>query len=141
MIATCDEFEISTRGHTDIHDVTERVVAAVDRAALAEGLATVFTPGATASVTAIEFESGAVADLRRAVERLAPEDRHYDHDARWGDGNGFSHVRSALVGPSLAVPVRGGRLVLGTWQQIVVLCHDNRPRQRRVVVQLLGTGR
>lgn len=140
MIATCAEFELSTQGFTDIHDVTDRVAEAVSGAGLAEGLATVFTPGATASVTAIEYESGAVADLRRAIERLAPEGPEYSHDARWGDGNGFSHVRSALVGPSLAVPVADGRLVLGTWQQIVVVCHDNRPRTRRVVVGLLGAG-
>ena len=138
MITKSEEFELSTQGFTDIHDVTDQVTRIVARAGLAEGLATVFTPGATASVTAIEYESGAVADLRDAIQRLAPEGEHYAHDARWGDGNGFSHVRSALVGPSLGVPVTGGRLVLGTWQQIVVVCHDNRPRSRRVVVQLLG---
>ena len=140
MIATCAEFELDTRGHTDIHDVTTRVARAVTKAGLREGLATVFTPGATASVTAIEFESGAVSDLREAVRRLVPDSIQYDHDARWGDGNGFSHVRSAVLGPSLGVPVTNGSLVLGTWQQIVVLCHDNRPRRRRVVVQLLGDG-
>lgn len=140
MIAVCREFELKSKGYTDIHDVTAQVRAIVTAEGLQEGLATVFTPGATASVTAIEFESGAVADLRDAVRRMAPEDTHYQHDARWGDGNGFSHVRSALGGPSLGVPVAGGNLVLGTWQQIVVLCHDNRARTRRIAVQLLGTG-
>ena len=139
MIATCVEFELDTKGQTDIHDVTTRVARAVTKAGLLEGLATVFTPGATASVTAIEFESGAVSDLREAVRRHVPDSIHYDHDERWGDGNGFSHVRSAVLGPSLGVPVSNGSLVLGTWQQIVVLCHDNRPRRRRVLVQLLGT--
>jgi len=139
MIALCRDFEVSTKGHTDIHDITSRVEQIVSSEGLKEGLATVFTPGATASISTIEYESGAVSDLREAVRRLAPEDVNYRHDARWGDGNGFSHVRSALVGPSVTVPVSGGSLVLGTWQQIVVLCHDNRPRKRKVVVQLLGT--
>jgi len=140
MLSCSREFTLKTKGHTDIHDITPAVQQIVSEEGLAEGLATVFTPGATASVTAIEFESGAVSDLKQAVERMAPEGQHYRHDARWGDGNGFSHVRSALGGPSLAVPVSGGALVLGTWQQIVLLDHDNRTRQRRVVVQLMGTG-
>lgn len=139
MISVCREFDLKSKGFTDIHDVTSQVRDIVAAEGLQEGLATVFTPGATASVTAIEFENGAVADLRDAVRRMAPEDIPYQHDAKWGDGNGFSHVRSALGGPSLGVPVAGGKLVLGTWQQIVVLCHDNRSRNRRVVVQLLGT--
>lgn len=139
MLTTCAEFELATQGSTDIHDVTDEVSRIVSQFGLQEGLATVFTPGATASVTAIEFESGAISDLREAIRRLAPEGEHYAHDARWGDGNGFSHVRSALLGPSLAVPVSNGRLALGTWQQIVVACHDNHPRTRRVIVQLLGT--
>ena len=139
MISLCRDFEVSTKGHTDIYDITSRVEQIVSAEGLKEGLATVFTPGATASISTIEYESGAVSDLREAVRRLAPEDIDYRHDARWGDGNGFSHVRSALVGPSVTVPVSGGSLVLGTWQQVVVLCHDNRPRKRKVVVQLLGT--
>jgi secondary thiamine-phosphate synthase enzyme len=101
-------------------------------------LATVFVPGSTASLTTIEFESGAVADLHEAVRRLVPENQPYRHDARWGDGNGFAHVRAAVLGPSLTVPVSGGKLQLGTWQQIVLLDHDNRPRRRKVLVQLLG---
>jgi secondary thiamine-phosphate synthase enzyme len=139
MISKCLEFKLQTRGHTDIHDITGQVQEVVSGEGLKEGLATVFTPGATASVTAIEYESGAVADLKDAVERMAPDQMHYQHDARWGDGNGFSHVRSALGGPSLSVPVSGGTLVLGTWQQIVLLDHDNRKRSRRVVVQIMGT--
>ncbi|RLB59460.1 MAG: YjbQ family protein [Deltaproteobacteria bacterium] len=140
MISTCREFSLESQGDSHVYDVTEQVRRIVEQEGLQEGLATVFTPGATASVTTIEFESGAVADLRRAVERLAPRREHYRHDARWGDGNGFSHVRAALLGPSLAVPVSAGQLVLGTWQQIVVIDHDNRARNRRVAVQLLGSG-
>ncbi len=139
MLCTSREFELSSKGNTDIHDVTAQVQRIVTEEGLREGIVTVFTPGATASVSTIEFESGAVADLKEAVRRTAPEDLHYRHDARWGDGNGFSHVRAALGGPSLTVPVTSGSLTLGTWQQIIVLDHDNRPRKRRVVVQMMGT--
>jgi len=98
----------------------------------------VFTPGSTAGITTIEYESGAIADLKRALEIMAPRHGEYEHNLRWGDGNGYSHVRSALIGPSLAVPVRDGRLELGTWQQIVLCDFDNRPRRRRVTLQLVG---
>lgn len=138
MLCVSHDFKLKSKGNTDIHDVTAQVQRIVTEEGLREGIVTVFTPGATASVSTIEFESGAVADLKAAVVRAAPDDLHYKHDVRWGDGNGFSHVRSALGGPSLTVPVVSGSLTLGTWQQIVVLDHDNRPRQRRVVVQLLG---
>jgi len=138
MICVMQEFELDSKGHSEILDVTSDVRGIVAKAGLTDGIATVFTPGATASVTTIEFESGAVADLRAAIERAAPQDLHYKHDARWGDGNGFSHVRSAILGPSMTVPVKDGSLVLGTWQQIVVVDHDNRPRKRRVVVQIIG---
>jgi secondary thiamine-phosphate synthase enzyme len=139
MLCVSREFELSSKGNTDIHDVTAQVQRMVTEEGLREGIITVFTPGATASVSTIEFESGAVADLKAAVMRAAPEELHYKHDARWGDGNGFSHVRAALGGPSLSVPVTSGSLTLGTWQQIIVLDHDNRPRKRRVVVQMMGT--
>ncbi len=139
MIATLHEFDLDAKGHTDLHEVTGQVQALVTQAGLLEGVATVFTPGATASVTTIEYESGAVADLRAAIERMAPENIPYQHDKRWGDGNGFSHVRAALGGPSLSVPVSAGSMVLGTWQQIVVLDHDNRARRRKVLVQLTGS--
>ena len=91
-----------------------------------------------ASITTIEHEAGVLADLTAAIERLAPKKMHYDHDARWGDGNGYSHVRAALLGPSLSLPVEGGRPVLGTWQQIVLCDFDNRPRDRKIVVQVVG---
>jgi secondary thiamine-phosphate synthase enzyme len=131
-------FSVATQGFNDIHDITRRVAEIVKRAKLANGILTVFVPGSTAGVTTIEYEDGALADLRKAIERLAPEGIHYDHDRRWGDGNGFSHVRAALLGPSLSVPVANGKLQLGTWQQIVLVDFDNRSRQRDVVVQIVG---
>jgi secondary thiamine-phosphate synthase enzyme len=130
--------QIRTQGFSDMHDVTARVAALVDRSGLQEGSVLLFVPGSTASLTTIEFEDGALEDLRAAIERLAPAGAVYAHDRRWGDGNGFAHVRHALLGPHLEVPVCGGRLALGTWQQILLIDFDNRPRQRRLVVQLRG---
>ena len=132
------ELEIHGTADTDASDVTDQVAAAVVESGVREGLCTVFVAGSTAAVTTIEFEPGVVEDLKRAIEKLAPRGERYAHDAAWGDGNGYSHVRAALVGPSLCVPVSDARLVLGTWQQIVVLDFDNRPRRRRVVVQVQG---
>jgi secondary thiamine-phosphate synthase enzyme len=129
---------VATQGFCDIHDITSEVRNQVERSGVADGIVTVFVPGSTAGITTIEFESGAVEDLRTAIERLAPEGIQYRHDARWGDGNGFAHVRAALLGPSLTVPVAGGELALGTWQQIVLVDFDNRPRNRHVVIHLLG---
>jgi secondary thiamine-phosphate synthase enzyme len=133
-----DEITLNGTASTDALDVTVRVADIVTRSGVREGLCVVFVPGSTAAVTTIEFEPGVVEDLKRAVERLAPRDIPYAHDAAWGDGNGYAHVRAALVGPSLAVPVAEGRLTLGTWQQIVVLDFDNRPRRRRILVQVTG---
>lgn len=132
------ELSYRTTGDTDILDITDDVRSALAASGVREGAITLFVPGSTAALTTIEFESGAVEDLRRAVERIAPKGLHYDHDARWGDGNGYSHVRAALLGPSLAVPVRKGEPALGTWQQVVLLDFDNRPRTRRVLVQVMG---
>ena len=129
---------ISTRGKNDIHDLTGRVEELVRKSKTENGTATVFVPGSTAGITTIEFESGVVDDLKRAIERLVPSDMHYDHDVRWGDGNGYAHVRAALLGPSLSVPIVNGRLQLGTWQQIILVDFDNRPREREVVVQVAG---
>ncbi|RME20424.1 MAG: YjbQ family protein [Deltaproteobacteria bacterium] len=139
MLSCCREFFVDTEGESRVYDVTGEVSAIVAQEGLQEGIATVFAPGATASVTTIEFEPGAVEDLREALERTVPRSGRYAHNARWGDGNGFSHVRAALLGPGLTVPVSGGELQLGTWQQIVVVDHDNRPRRRKLVVQLMGT--
>jgi secondary thiamine-phosphate synthase enzyme len=105
---------------------------------ITDGSVLLFVSGSTAAVTTIEYESGAVDDLRDAIERLAPAGQSYRHDQRWGDGNGYAHVRAALLGPSLTIPLSGGRMLLGTWQQIVVLDFDNRPRTREVQVQITG---
>ena len=122
----------------DVVDVTDQVRAFVADSGIQEGILVVFTPGSTAGVTTIEYESGAVSDLKRAMERIAPREGEYEHNRRWGDGNGYSHLRSALLGPSVAVPIQDGSPVLGTWQQIIVCDFDNRPRHRNVVLQLLG---
>ena len=129
---------LSTKGFCDIHDITGDVAGILENSGVHNGLATVFCVGSTCAVTTIEYEAGVLGDLKRAIEKIAPKDIPYDHDRRWGDGNGFSHVRAALMKPSLSVPVVGRRLLLGTWQQIVFLDFDNRARKRDVVVQLVG---
>jgi secondary thiamine-phosphate synthase enzyme len=130
--------DIGTRGFSDVIDITAKVEAVVAESGISEGLASVFVIGSTASVTTIEFESGVIEDLKDAIERLAPRDIPYRHDGTWGDGNGFSHVRAALLKPGITVPVTGGAMLLGTWQQIVLVDFDNRPRQRRVSIQIVG---
>jgi secondary thiamine-phosphate synthase enzyme len=132
------EFELASEGHGHVYDLTERVTDWLGSITATEGQVTVFVPGSTAVITTIEFESGAVRDLLEALERLAPSDRSYHHDLRWGDGNGFSHLRAALLGPSLTVPVVGGRCTIGTWQQIVLVECDLAPRRRRVVLSFVG---
>lgn len=138
MSVHSDHIHLSSRGFSDIQDVTDDVVQILNESKIRRGICLVFVPGSTGGLTTIEFESGAVADLKQAIERMAPQEMHYEHDARWGDGNGFSHVRAALLGPSVAVPVAEGRLVLGTWQQVVFVDFDNRPRDRSLVVQIVG---
>jgi len=132
------EFTRRTTAGTDILDITDEVARKLAESGVRHGQVLVFTPGSTAAITSIEFESGVVEDLRRAIERLAPGDLAYEHDARWGDGNGYAHVRSALVGGSFTIPVVDGRLMLGTWQQVVLLDFDNHGRQRRVIIQVTG---
>jgi secondary thiamine-phosphate synthase enzyme len=131
--------EVSTRGFSDVHDLTKKVETIVKKSELTDGIVTVFVPGSTASITTIEYESGAIQDLQKAIEHIAPQNTQYAHDARWGDGNGFAHVRAALLGPSLTVPFSNGELQLGTWQQIILIDFDNRARQRNVLVQVIGT--
>ena len=131
-------YDIATRGQGDAHDVTDRVAAALAESQLTAGILTVFVVGSTAAVTTIEFEPGAVGDLNRVFDALAPRDAEYRHHLRWGDDNGSSHVRAALLGPSLTVPFTDGKLTLGTWQQIMLLEMDTRPRKREIVVQLVG---
>ena len=127
---------VQSSAKTDIIDLTSEVAEIVRNSSVQQGTVFLFTPGSTAGLTTIEFESGAVNDLRRALEKTAPEDVHYEHNERWGDGNGYAHVRAALVGPSLSIPIMDGRMALGTWQQIVVLDFDNRPRERKIIVQI-----
>jgi secondary thiamine-phosphate synthase enzyme len=127
---------IQTTGKTDVMDVTEEVAREVRESNVRDGAVTLFIPGSTAALTTIEFESGVINDLKKAIERIAPEDIYYEHNERWGDGNGYSHVRAAIFGPSLHIPIVDGKMTLGTWQQIVLLDFDNRPRKRRIVVQI-----
>lgn len=130
--------ELSTEAGCTIYDITDEVARAVERAQLRNGVVLVFVPGSTGAITTIEYESGAVYDLAAAIERLFPQDIEYRHNLRWQDGNGHSHVRAAMIGPSLTVPLVDGRMVLGTWQQIVFVELDVRPRRRRIVVQVMG---
>ena len=132
------ELEFETTDQTDIIDISHEVQEGVLQSGIQDGNIILFISGSTAALTTIEFESGVVNDLRKAIERIAPKDIPYEHDRRWGDGNGYSHVRAALLGPSLSIPLKGGRLLLGTWQQIVLLDFDNRPRRRTVAVQIMG---
>jgi len=129
---------IATRGFTDIHDITSQVIQAVGKSGLQNGIVTVFCPSSTSAVTTIEFETGVLNDLRRLLDEITNPERYYEHNSRWGDGNGYSHVRSALMGTSLTVPFVQGRLALGAWQQIIFLDFDNRPRQRELILQLIG---
>lgn len=137
MIITT-QIPVSTKGFTDIHDVTPRVRAALHETKLQDGTATVFVSGSTAGITTIEYEPGLLQDLPAAFEKLAPVNAQYAHDNTWHDGNGYAHVRAALLGPSLVVPFAEGELLLGTWQQIVLIDFDNRPRRREIIVQFSG---
>jgi len=137
MVKT-DTIQLSTQGFNDVIDITGPVDDAVRESELAHGTVTVFVPGSTAGITTLEYEAGAVHDLKDLMDRWIPSDMPYNHNARWGDGNGFSHVRAACIGPSLTIPFRNRRLILGTWQQIVLIDFDNRPRKREIVLQLIG---
>ncbi|GBD38913.1 hypothetical protein HRbin37_01174 [bacterium HR37] len=131
-------FTLETKGETDLIDITRNVEKAIKDSGISSGIATVFVPGSTAGITTIEYESGAIKDFQRAVERLIPKGIPYEHDARWGDGNGYSHIRASFLGPSLTVPFSSSRLLTGTWQQIVLVDFDNRPRRREIIVQVVG---
>ncbi len=130
--------ELQGSADTDLHDVTSAVAQAAADSGCERGNILIFTPGSTAAVTTIEYESGALSDLARVLDQVAPRDGYYEHNERWGDGNGYSHVRAALMGPSLTVPLVEGRPLLGTWQQVVVCDFDNRARKRRVLIQVQG---
>ncbi|HUL38344.1 MAG TPA: secondary thiamine-phosphate synthase enzyme YjbQ [Thermodesulfobacteriota bacterium] len=133
-----ETISLSTKGFSDILDITHHVDGVIGRSNIENGLVTVFCPGSTGAVTTIEYESGVLRDLQKAIEKIAPSNIPYEHDRRWGDGNGFSHVRAALVKPSVTVPLIKGKLTLGTWQQIVFIDFDNRRRERNLIVQVIG---
>jgi len=133
-----EHVDFQTKGNAEMTDMTAKVAAAVERSGLETGIAVIFVSGATGAVTTMEYEPGLVEDMLGALERIAPKEIDYAHNQRWGDGNGHSHVRASVIGPSLTVPFSEGKLLLGTWQQIVFLDLDNRPRYRRVVVQIMG---
>jgi len=129
---------IQAQGNADIQDISEAVESAVVQTGLKNGAVTVFCPSSTSAVTTIEYESGCLTDLRRLFNEIVDPRQAYAHNAKWGDGNGHSHVRAALLGPSLTVPFVEGKLTLGTWQQVVFVDFDVRPRQRQLVVQVMG---
>jgi secondary thiamine-phosphate synthase enzyme len=131
-------FQINTKGDADVLDITSEVALAVAQTGLTDGIVTVFCPSATSALTTIEYESGCVSDLRRLFDEIIDPNRHYQHNARWHDGNGHSHVRAALLGPSLTIPFVDRTLTLGTWQQIILVDFDNRSRYRKLILQVLG---
>ncbi|MFH1739996.1 MAG: secondary thiamine-phosphate synthase enzyme YjbQ [bacterium] len=133
-----ERIHLSTRGDSEIIDLTAQIQNVVTHSGLREGQVTVFVPGATAGITTIEYEPGLVRDLPLAFERIAPRDGHYYHHETWNDGNGHSHVRASILGPSMTVPFSQGHLILGTWQQVILVDFDNRPRKRDIVVQVNG---
>jgi len=130
--------KISTKGKDDVIDITGKVAEIIGKSEIADGNVTVFVSGSTASVTTIEYEPGLVKDIKGLGERLAPSNIVYAHNEKWGDGNGYSHIRASAIGPSLTVPFEGGKMTLGVWQQIVVVDHDTRGRTRDIVVSVMG---
>jgi secondary thiamine-phosphate synthase enzyme len=132
------KFNISTKGFTDIINITPQVSEIVKKSKVKEGICLVSCPGSTCGITTIEYESGLIKDLKRALEIIAPMNEDYEHCKKWGDCNGYAHIRSALLKPFLAVPIEDGKLVLGTWQQITFLDFDNRQREREIAVKLIA---
>jgi len=137
MVKT-EYLSLTTRGQTDIREITAQVAQAVEMSGLQNGIVTIFTPSSTSALTTIEFEPGCLSDLRRLFEEWIPSQRDYAHNARWGDNNGHSHLRASMLGPSLTIPFVDRHLLLGTWQQIIFIDFDIRPRQRRLVLQIIG---
>jgi len=137
MVVT-QQISLSTKGYCDFHNITGAVAEAVKSGGLRQGIVTVFTPSATSAITTVEYEEGMLADFETMFERIAAQTWAYKHNERWRDGNGFSHIRAALLGPSVTVPVVDGQMTLGTWQEIAFLDFDNRHRSRKIVVQMIG---
>ncbi|HUV03138.1 MAG TPA: secondary thiamine-phosphate synthase enzyme YjbQ [Desulfobacteria bacterium] len=138
MSVVTKELHFSTRGEVEIVDITEKVNGALRESAIKEGIVTIFVPGATGAITTIEYEPGLLSDLPTALERLFPKGIEYEHELRWHDGNGHSHIRAAFLGPSLTVPFNDQTMMLGTWQQVVFVELDNKRRSRRIILQILG---
>lgn len=138
MAVYSDKISLSTNGFSDVHDITPRLMQIITESGLREGVLSVILAGSTGGITTIEYEPGVLKDLCEVLEKITPSSKSYHHDAAWGDGNGFSHLRSALIGTSMSVPFNKGTLVLGTWQQVVFIDFDNRPRRRTLHVQLVG---
>jgi len=132
------KIHVKTEGFSDIHDLTEEAAMKIRVSGIQQGQATFFVTGSTAGLTTVEYEPGLVKDLEELFERIAPQDKYYHHEEAWHDGNGFSHVRASLLKPSLTVPVADGKMALGTWQQVVLIDFDNRPRTRDILLQLIG---
>lgn len=139
-VVFCDAIEVAMDTGPDVRDISSELHRIIQKSGVWNGMVSATVIGSTASLTTIEFEPGVITDLKRAITRLAPPDMDYEHEQAWHDGNGHSHVQAALLGPSLTLPVRRGKLRLGTWQQVVVINHDSRPRKRRVDVTVLGQG-
>ncbi|MEX0684869.1 MAG: secondary thiamine-phosphate synthase enzyme YjbQ [Balneolales bacterium] len=129
---------LSTQGFSDIHDLTPRVESIIRESGVKEGFSHIFVVGSTASIATMEFEPALVKDIKDKLEDFASSNMKSHHSETWGDDNGFSHIRSTFMGPGITIPVQNGKCILGTWQQIVVIDHDNRPRERHVIVQVIG---
>ena len=130
--------QFSTNGNSDIQNITEKVADEITHSDVTNGIVTLFCPSSTSALTTIEYEDGCLSDFRRLFDEIISPNRPYAHNLRWGDGNGYSHIRAALLGPSLTVPISNRRLILGTWQQIIFVDFDNRPRQRQLILQIVG---
>lgn len=131
------KFRVKTKGHYDVIDITDKVQRMVDDSGVINGVVVIFVPGSTAAMTTIEYESGVIQDFINVLEKIAPEDFDYVHHSRWGDRNGGAHIKAALIGPDLNIPIEDGKLVLGTWQQVVLIDFDERPREREVMIKVM----
>lgn len=138
MNIVTEDIHLDTKGFSDIHDLTSKVNSIIHESGIIEGFCHIFAVGSTASISTMEFEPALVKDIKEKLEDFASETMRSHHSETWGDDNGFSHIRATFMGPGITVPIRDGQCILGTWQQIVVLDHDNRPRKRHVVVQVVG---
>ena len=138
MSVYCGEVNITTNGDVDIIDITSDVQDVINKSKIKDGIVCIFVPGSTGSVTSIEYEPGLMKDFPRALEKIAPKDIHYDHHETWHDDNGHSHVRASLMGPSTTLPIKDGKMLHGTWQQLVFVELDTRPRSRNIIVQIVG---